>query len=80
MALVKFYGSLKPALRKALDLIKKKSPATEVLRKTRFVHPGRSRSLQRKKVLQQCMLFFDSNEEYQQLFGVSIFPTLCNTG
>jgi len=69
-----FIGSLQKSLREGLYLIRQKSPTSEVFRKTCPIHPRKYQSDERKKLLQRCMQLFYADDEYQTLFGLSIFP------
>ena len=67
---------LSNTIRKGQELIKQKSSTSTIFRKILPVTSVKYRSTKRKKALQDCRKLLHVNEEYQKIFGPSIFPHL----
>lgn len=63
-------------LKRAKQLIKQKSSTSTIFRKILPVSPNKYRSDDRKKVLQNCRILLQVDQEYRKIFGPSVFPHL----
>jgi len=67
-------GSLKAPLTIALDLIRQKDPSCNIFRHVRPLAPKKYRSQNRRSLLDSAIRLFVAEQEYNALFGASIFP------
>ena len=78
---VGFFGALKETLQQAWRLIRAKSPACDVFRRSHIMPCWKYRSEHRREVLQTCGRLLETDRAYQILFDVSVFThlaTLCS--
>jgi len=68
-----FLSSLISQISNALDIIKQKSPTSDIFRKFFSIPPHKYRSELRKIVLQQCLKLFKTEVEFVRIFNHSIF-------
>jgi len=71
-------GGFAETVRRALDLIKRKDPSTDIIRRLSGgqFRGAKFRSQARKGVLQRCRALLLAAPVYAELFGVGIFPDL----
>ncbi len=70
-----FIGSLENTLRDALDLIRQKSPTSEIFREAPPLNPRKYRSEERRKLLQRCMELFNVENEFKNVLGFQFSHT-----
>jgi len=70
---VGFIGTMKTTLLEASKLIRQKAPSSEIFREPHIIPTHKYQSETRKKILQTCSRLFRAEEEFQILFGASIF-------
>lgn len=68
-----YFGSFEKKLGEALDLIRQKSPTSNVYRKVYPINSRKYKSEDRRNLLQRCMQLFNANDELKKLFGISNF-------
>lgn len=73
---ISFLGALKQTLGQAWQLIRARSPSSELFRSSSAVPARKYRSAQRKGLLQACGRLLQADQAYRNLFGVWIFPYL----
>lgn len=69
-----YIGSLNQLLSKALNLIRQRSPSSEIFRQIQPIYPKKYRTNERKKLLSQSIRLFIAEMVFSNLFGLSIFP------
>ena len=75
-----FLGGLKETLRRALRLIRAKSPSSELFRKAAAIAQNKYRSKERGDLLRRVLQLRYARHEYRRLFGRSIFPDYATGG
>ncbi len=76
---VSFLGNLTSVVHEALQLIRAKSPGSEIFRKLFPVYPKKYRSQRRRKTLQSGTFHLRIEQEHRNIFGVSIFHPVGNS-
>lgn len=76
---VGFAGAMKRTLQKCLQLIRQKAPGCGIFREPLPLPPHKYRSRPRKHILQTCLRLFRAEEQFQILFGASIFLHFATT-
>jgi len=71
-----FFSGLKRTLQRALKLIREKSATSTIFRSALPIPPWKYRSAGRRIALQTALNFFFADDEYQELFQISITPRL----
>jgi len=73
---LRFFGSLKKALRNVFEIIRQSSPGSTIFRQMSPIHPKKYRSEERKIVLERAFRLFAADAEFQGIWGYQFFPDL----
>ncbi|MCP4991028.1 MAG: hypothetical protein GY928_34760 [Colwellia sp.] len=76
---VSFLGKLTSVVHEALQLIRAKSPGSEIFRKMFPVYPRKYISQRRRKILQSGIFHIRIEQEHRNIFGASIFHPVGNS-
>ena len=68
-----YIGSMHLLINKAFSLIRQKDPLSKVFREIQPINPKKYRSNKRKNLLQRCIEFLNTEDEFRRLFSNSVF-------